>query len=86
MINHCVVYSIGSNNQWGFERDIYKYTNCSIETFDCTLRPTIQPPAEISSRTTLHHVCLGSKDEVINGRTYLTWPSINKRVGLTNDI
>ena len=36
LIPHCVIYSIGSNNQWGFERDIYKHTNCSIETFDCT--------------------------------------------------
>jgi len=35
--DRCVVYSIGSNNQWDFEEAIFRSTKCMIETFDCTL-------------------------------------------------
>lgn len=82
MLPHCVIYSIGSNNKWGFEEDIYRKTNCSIETFDCTVARNVQPPSEIRSRTRLHHVCVGGGDEVINGQTFMSWSSINKLVGL----
>jgi hypothetical protein len=34
----CVIYSIGSDDSWGFEEDMAKRTKCRIETFDCTVR------------------------------------------------
>ena len=34
-------------------------------------------------RTTLHHICIGDQDAVINGQTFLSWASITKRIGMT---
>lgn len=56
----CVIYSIGSNNEWGFEEAIFSSTNCIVETFDCTVNSTVKPPAAIASRVRLHRYCLGS--------------------------
>jgi hypothetical protein len=55
----CVVYSIGGNNQWDFEEDVVKRTNCRIFTFDCTVEGRV--PAGIKDRVDFHKVCLGSK-------------------------
>ena len=55
----CVVYSIGSNNQWDFEADIVKRTNCRVFTFDCTVDGHV--PGDIKDRVTFHKICLGSK-------------------------
>ena len=32
----CVVYSVGGNNEWEFEQDMLRKTECEIHTFDCT--------------------------------------------------
>lgn len=79
----CVVYSIGSNNQWGFEEDIIAKTHCRIETFDCTIGKDIQPPAKIRHRVRFHPVCLSDSDYVLDGRQYLSWTSLNKLTGIT---
>jgi hypothetical protein len=34
---NCIVYSIGSNNDFSFEEAVLKNTKCSVWTFDCTL-------------------------------------------------
>ena len=88
--NHeCVIYSIGSNNKWGFEEAIFNRTNCRIETFDCTMRPDItQPPEALRSRTRLHRVCLGDTDYIIkrsdgSEMQFMSWDSMNKLTGLT---
>ena len=78
----CVVVSIGSQNLWVFEEAIYQNTSCRIEVFDCTV-PGASPPAHIRGRTTLHHICIGDQDAVINGQTFLSWASITKRIGMT---
>jgi hypothetical protein len=59
----CVVYSIGGNNQWAFEKVILEQTTCEVHTFDCTgLRSRFQPrfPPEYAGRHTFHHVCVGT--------------------------
>ena len=55
----CVVYSIGGNNWWQFERDLLKHVpHCEIHTFDCTgPKSRFQVPANVN----FHHVCLGPK-------------------------
>jgi FkbM family methyltransferase len=62
----CVIYSIGGNNQWEFEMDALKKTECSVHTFDCTgdkSRFKI-PSSANSSRLFFHYECLGeSRDE-----------------------
>lgn len=80
----CVVLSFGSNNQWGFEIDIFnKFPQCRIETFDCTLSKDINPPYIIQSRTKLHHICIGDKDVVgENGWVFKTWTSILQHLNL----
>lgn len=51
----CVVYSLGSNNDYSFERDILDRTRCSVHTFDCTITGrSIQP-----LRHFFHPVCIG---------------------------
>ena len=54
----CIVYSIGSNDQWDFEEGIFKDTQCKIYTFDCTTQGQ-KMPRKIRSRTTFHSICLG---------------------------
>jgi hypothetical protein len=56
----CVIYSIGGDNRWAFEKDALRKTPCEIHTFDCTgsisrfRKPT-------HDRLHFHHVCLGAK-------------------------
>ncbi len=55
----CVVYSIGGNNKWAFEKDLLQKTPCEIHTFDCTgLRERFDKPD--NDRLHFHHVCLGT--------------------------
>lgn len=54
----CIIYSIGSNNEFGFERALLNRTVCDIHTFDCTglsTRFTMKPD---TPRSHFHHVCL----------------------------
>jgi hypothetical protein len=79
----CVVYSIGSFNEWDFEEAILATTNCRVETFDCTLPPTVTgPPVALQSRVRLHKVCLGSSDYIVNEKQFLSWPSLHKLTGV----
>ena len=56
----CIIYSIGSNNQWNFELDALSLTPCDVHTFDCTGALTrFQPPD--NPRLYFHHICLVSK-------------------------
>jgi hypothetical protein len=56
----CVVYSVGSNNKWEFERDLLKKTPCEVHTFDCTGNITrFHKPT--NPRLHFHHICLGAE-------------------------
>ena len=58
----CIVYSIGGNNQWEFEVQLYDTTPCEIHTFDCTGSiGRFKPPTRIKDRHSFHHICLASK-------------------------
>eukprot|EP01066_Platyproteum_vivax_P015853 Platyproteum_vivax@DN694_c0_g1_i1.p1 len=39
----CLVYSIGSNNDWSFEQSVRKLMKCEIHTFDHTITPINKP-------------------------------------------
>ncbi len=52
----CVVFSIGSNNQWTFEEDVSAKTTCMVHTFDCTVKNPTPPP----TRVAFHPTCVGS--------------------------
>jgi Caenorhabditis protein of unknown function, DUF268/Methyltransferase domain len=58
----CIVYSIGSNNQWEFEAGILQETPCEVHTFDCT-GPVSRFRKPENDRLKFHHVCLGPLHE-----------------------
>lgn len=64
----CVVMSIGSRRDIGFEKDIVLHTNCSVEIFDCTVprcsRSRVWPGSMRSGRVRYHRVCIGAEDSV----------------------
>lgn len=58
----CTVFSIGSNNQWGFEAAVHRQTACRVVTFDCTIARTSLPPPELRDRVRFEHACLVPDD------------------------
>lgn len=54
----CVVYSIGSNDQYDFEGVVRETTNCTVETFDCTAEGAL--PGYMRDRVRFHKICLGN--------------------------
>ena len=78
----CIIVSLGSANRWDFESSVFKdLPTCRIETLDCTISKNTKPPAKIASRTTFHHVCIGSHDNVTStGQVFMSWPSILRLV------
>jgi Methyltransferase domain len=76
----CIVFAIGSYNEWSFEESIFDQTGCIVHSFDCTLRATggIKVPSRISSRVFGHDICLGAKDESKQGMDFRSWSSLLK--------
>mmetsp|Transcript_25494 Transcript_25494/g.27355 ORF Transcript_25494/g.27355 Transcript_25494/m.27355 type:complete len:239 (-) Transcript_25494:101-817(-) len=62
-VEECNFFSIGSNDQWGFEQEvIQKLPHCVTHTFDCTL-PNHQPRKKpVSENIVFHPHCIGSGD------------------------
>ena len=56
----CIVFSVGSNDQWSFETQLVQQTNCTVHVFDCTMHASVRPPSAIGHRVTLHRKCLGT--------------------------
>lgn len=54
----CVIYSLGSNNNFQFEMSMLRETPCSIHTFDCTV-DGFNKPAD--PRVVFHRQCLGNR-------------------------
>jgi len=60
----CIVYSIGGNNQWAFEENMYDMSPCEIHTFDCTGPITrFRVPSRIRDRVHFHHVCMSNENQ-----------------------
>ncbi|UJR32511.1 hypothetical protein I4U23_019973 [Adineta vaga] len=53
----CIVYSLGSNNNFEFEESIAKRTYCQVHTYDCTSMPPKKPIEGVQ----FHQVCMGEK-------------------------
>jgi hypothetical protein len=68
----CVVYSLGSGNDFEFERSVLSNSRCTVYTFDCTSSPPIQK----IKRLHFHKICLGENSPMQN---YLfPWATANK--------
>lgn len=74
-IDNCVVYSIGSNNEFDFESNFIHETNCEIHTFDPTSSFSNKPPG-----VTFHQYGLADKSY---GR-YKTLQDITQQLGHTH--
>ena len=60
----CVAFSLGSNNQWGFESSLLQRTSCRTHTFDCTCPQTCAVPAELgAARAQFHPDCVGKPQQ-----------------------
>lgn len=60
---------------------ISEKTSCKIELFDCLAGSHVKVPDEIKDRTDFHDICIGERDEVIDGKQFMTWASMNKLAG-----
>jgi hypothetical protein len=56
--SQCIVYSLGSNNQFGFEEVVSTTTPCTTWTFDCTS----SPPTTAIARLHFEAACLGPEE------------------------
>ena len=62
----CIVYSLGSNNQFEFEEGLLKsLPTCSVYTFDCTSLP----PVNYTERLYFEKTCLGDHDFITDEGT-----------------
>jgi hypothetical protein len=79
----CVIYSIGSNNEFDFEESMLRSTACDIHTFDCTVVPELKRiQGNTKNRVKFHKWCLSDrnfKDE--NGNEFFTLPSVQAKLG-----
>ncbi|KAJ3285357.1 hypothetical protein HDU79_007385 [Rhizoclosmatium sp. JEL0117] len=75
----CTILSVGSRGLGSWETDMLETTkgNCKIHAFDCT--GNYQTPHE---NITFHKWCLGN-DETIEFKTYKSWGTTLKELGLT---
>ena len=77
----CDMISIGSNNQWGFEKTITEMTDCQVHSFDCTVNKNSKGP---NDSVHFHPFCISAEYKEINGREYLPYYQILERANLTN--
>jgi hypothetical protein len=55
----CIIYSLGSNNEFNFEQNLSTVTKCQIFTFDCTS----SPPKTNIKRVYFEETCVGHQQE-----------------------
>jgi len=73
----CLIYSLGSNNDFSFELDAFADTKCEIHTFDCTMSPVSLP-----RQVTFHKWCIGAT-QVLQDRQYLSYTDVLQRLNHT---
>jgi hypothetical protein len=68
----CIVFSIGSNGDYSFERDVVKKSShCIIHTFDCT--GNYIPPSDLQNRVHFHQICIGDKEDTEKLNNFKTY-------------
>lgn len=60
--NECVVYSLGSRNDFSFDKAVVERFGCQVHTFDCTVKPL--PEKRIPQGVSFYPWCVGDKDEM----------------------
>jgi hypothetical protein len=76
----CLVYSLGSNGDVSFEKDVLQHTPCNIHTFDCTVNAiAIEDP----TRHTFHQLCIGDPSDSSEKLQFEPLDSIMRRLNHT---
>ena len=90
VIEECNIFSIGSNDQWGFENEvIQKMPNCVTHTFDCTLKNNKPRRKPASDKVRFYPYCISEETTsvVSNGgkvtRQFLPYDELWKRTNTT---
>lgn len=80
-ISSCDIMSIGSNDQWGFERAVMRHVpNCRTHTFDCTIsKPQRKPTLD---NVKFYSICIASQDLVQEGRHYNSYATMYNLTGM----
>lgn len=80
----CIVYSLGSNGDFSFEKGVLQATPCTVHTLDCTYNGS---SLDSSTRHFYHKVCLGAETATyVEGgeqRVYWDYPTLLLRLGHT---
>lgn len=74
VIKPCVIYSIGSNGDYSYERKMLRF-GCDIHTFDCTGDFSAGAPKGV----TYHKWCVGGTDD--ESKSYYTIPTMMNKLG-----
>ena len=84
----CIIYSVGSNNDFSFESSMVRQTQCQIHTFDCNVAPRVPPT--LASRVIFHRWCFGAATQNLtaSGRgarvQFKTWDATLEELGHAN--
>eukprot|EP00588_Corethron_pennatum_P007275 CAMPEP_0194283770 /NCGR_PEP_ID=MMETSP0169-20130528/26101_1 /TAXON_ID=218684 /ORGANISM="Corethron pennatum, Strain L29A3" /LENGTH=226 /DNA_ID=CAMNT_0039029439 /DNA_START=399 /DNA_END=1076 /DNA_ORIENTATION=- len=83
--NECIVYSVGSNGNFEFEKEVKKVAsqNCKVHTFDIKSEGRHKSFADeaIKANSTFHHIGIGSKKQATEGSVFKTFGQIFKMLG-----
>ncbi|WPT12164.1 hypothetical protein PSENEW3n2_00003822 [Picochlorum sp. SENEW3] len=74
----CVVFSLGSNGQYGFEKDLLESTECDIFTFDCTYDGVSQ-----GTRHTYVQKCIGTAPKESSNPSFTTLAHAVRDLGVS---
>ena len=66
--NPCLIFSLGSNNEYSFEESVLKETPCSVHTYDCTVDGRSIDP----ERHFFHKQCVGSLEQSTSDDAFVT--------------
>jgi hypothetical protein len=86
-VQGCLVYSLGSNNQFGFEAELLARTNfdCEVHVFDHTVTTWKVPPE--ASRVHTHGLAVVSEaTAATRGKPYMAYNKIRAMLGHANRV
>lgn len=79
----CHIFSIGSNDQWGFEEELLqKLPDCHVHTFDCTLKDNTPRRKPNDPKVHFYPHCVSSKDATTGGKYYKTYIGLVEATGI----
>ena len=74
----CIIYSVGSHYDFGFENDMVAHTPCDVYTFDCTVDAKSDHfPKTLDPRIHFAPLCVGHENSTDDpNRKFLSLPSL----------